>query len=413
MDIIKKGNKNNNKKYIYFIVVVMVALAWIIFSFASGTSIKRQDILIKTVELGTLNIEVEGYGKLRSSKQKLLTSRSKATVKEIVLKPGALVTHDSIILHLDNLDLEHEVTIAKQEYTRQLANLRKLKLIQIREVLTNDENLAIIQADYDAANMRMTAMGDLASEGIVSQLDYNDLKLQTKQLKKRIQIIKNSYSKLKLVHAESINIQAEEIEIAKSNYDKVQENYSRLTVKAGMEGILQELPVELGQSLAVGQQIALIGGTKDLVALIKVPQSDADKIRIGQKASIDTRKNIIESEVLRISPTVENGTVEIEIALTGNLPAHLRPEQDIDAVIYIEKIEEAYFIQRPSNVSSFSTAMLYKLSQDQLSAQITSIEFGVTSGLFIQVISGATRGDSLVLSNLSYLTDLPVIGLNN
>jgi HlyD family secretion protein len=410
---IRKEKNNKQLSKVHIIIIMGVILALIIYIFNSGykKNIDIRETLVNKVEQGTLNIQVEGYGKLRSSKQKLLTSQSNATVDEIVLKPGAVVGIDSIILQLRSPALDHEVNVTKQEYTRQQAILRKLKLIQVREVLANEEKFELIKADYETVAMREVAMQDLVVKGIVSKLDFSEVKLKVAQLKKRVAIIEKMAEKLKLVHDESINIQNEAIGNAKSNYNTVLQLYEQLTVRAGMNGILQKLPVELGQSLAVGEQVALIGGTEDLVALVKVPQADAAQVRVGQNASIDTRKNIIEAKVIRVSPTVEDGSVEIEIALTGTLPAQLRPEQNIDAIINIEKINAAYFIQRPTNVVAFSTSTLYKLSEDQLTAYATPVEFGVTSGRFIQIISGASSGESLIVSDLSYLNNIPEVAL--
>jgi len=414
MDVIRKKRKTPViKKSIVFVLAAMVLLAWYLLASEYRESIERKELIINTVEQGSLQIQVEGYGKLRSSKQKLLTSLSNSTVEEIVLKPGAMVRSDSIIMLLKNPELEHEMGVAKRAYTHELATLRKLKLTQVRELLSNEEKLELIKSDYETAKMRKLAMQDLVTEGIVSKLDFRSVELTTKQLKKRIAIIDKNVEKLKQVHVESINIQLETITDAKSNFESVQQRFLQLTVKAGMEGILQKLPVELGQSLVAGQEIALIGGTEDLVALINVPQAEAIKVRVGQKAFIGAAKDNIESEVIRVSPTVESGSVEIEIALSGTLPVQLRPEQNVDAVIHIERIDEAYFIQRPANVSEYSTSTLYKLAPDQLSASSTAIEFGVTSGQYIEITAGAIAGDSLVLSDLSYLNNVSVIGLAN
>lgn len=414
MDIIKKNNKKTiSKNYLIIMVIGVLLLAWYLLSLNSHISVDRKDILVKTVKQGTLNNQVEGYGKLRSAKQTLLTSQSNATVKTILLKPGALVTRDSIILELKNPELEYEVKVAEQDFQRELANLRKLKLTQVREMLTTEEKLELIKSEYETASMRQKAMSELVEKGIVSRLDYNSVVLQTRQLEKRIGIIEQSVTKLQQVHLESVNIQLEAIDSARSNFDTVQKRFEQLMVKAGMDGILQRLPVELGQSLVVGQQMALIGGTEDLLALIKVPQAEAVKIQAGQKASIDTRKEVIEATVQRVSPTVEDGSVEIEIALTGTLPTQLRPEQNVDATVFIDQIDRAYFIQRPGNAQPFSTTTMYRLSEDQSMAVAVTVEFGVASGRLIEIISGVSVGDSLVISDISNLDGIPEFRLTN
>lgn len=414
MDVIKEQEKSSlNIKYIGSVLFLIILTGWYFLSSNSYRSVDRKELLINTVERGSLVVQVEGYGKLRSSKQKSLTSQSNATVEEIVLKPGALVTQDSIIVRLKNPELENEVKTFEQAYISEQAALRKLKLTQLLENLEKEEQLELIKADRETAKLRKNAMQGLVEDGIVSKLDYGAAVLNAQQLEKRVAIIQNSVEKLKMVHVEAINIQSEAVETARGNYESVREKFAQLTVRASMEGILQKLPVELGQSLNVGQQIALIGGTQDLVALIKVPQAEASKIRIGQSASVDTRKEIIKSEVLRVSPTVEDGSVEVEVALFGELPSHLRPEQIVDALIHIDQIDDTFFIQRPSNTNEFTTSTLYKVSQDGKSAKAAEILFGISSGQYIQIVSGAALGDGLVISDLSYLNGEPEIGLKN
>lgn len=414
MDVIKEQQKKTlNIKHIGSAIILIFLTGWYFLSLNPHRSVDSRDLLIYTVERGPLIVQVEGYGKLRSSKQKSLTSQSKATVEEIVLRPGALVTHDSVIVRLKNPELENEVKVFEQAYISEQAVLRKLKLTQLLENLEKEEQLELIKADRETAKLRKNAMQGLVEDGIVSRLDYGSADLNAQQLEKRVTIIQSGVEKQKMVHVEAINIQSEAVETARGNYESAKEKYAQLTVRAGMEGILQKLPVELGQSLNVGQQIALIGGTQDLVALIKVPQAEASKIQIGQPVSVDTRKEIIKSEVLRVSPTVEDGTVEVEVALFGKLPSHLRPEQTVDALIHIDKIDDTFFIQRPSNTNEFATSTLYKVSQGKQSAKATEISFGKISGKYIQIVSGAALGDRLVISDLSYLNGASEIGLKN
>ncbi|NOU51314.1 HlyD family efflux transporter periplasmic adaptor subunit [Pseudoalteromonas sp. JBTF-M23] len=411
MDVVKKHKKRNNKSTLLGGAAAFLIVAGIWFFSGSNEAVERNELVINTVQQGALQVQVEGYGKLRSSKQKLLTSTSNATVEEIILKPGAMVTHDSVIMLLKNPELKHELEAAQRAYNHEQANLRKLKLTQMQELLAVEEKLEQVKSEYETAQMRKQAMEELVKEGIVSKLDYKEVVLSAKQYKKRIAIAQKNIEKLKMVHVESINIQKEAIVDAQSNLASVQLRYDELTVRAGMNGILQKQHVELGQSLTAGQKIALIGGTEDLIALIKVPQAQASQIQVGQKASVGAGKYQIASQVVRVSPTVESGSVEIEIAFDSADSVNLRPEQTVDAVVYIDDIEDAYFIERPANISAFSSSSLYKLSADQLAANATQIEFGVTAGEYIQIKSGAFPGDSLVISDLSYLKNEPTIKL--
>ena len=174
-------------------------------------------------------------------------------------------------------------------------------------------------------------------------------------------------------------------------------------MRAGFEGVLQRLSVELGQSLAAGQEIALIGSVTDLIALIRVPQSQAQQIQVGQRTIIDTRRDKIEGIVARIDPIVENNTVNIEISLPNKLPASARPQQNVDGVIIAETLKNINFIERPANVKSFSTGQLYRLNNEQQTATLSEIKYGQQAGQFIQILSGAKSKDKFIVSDLSNL----------
>lgn len=233
-------------------VCLLAVLTWYISTTAGGTSVQRNDMLFGTVKQGDLQVEIEGYGALRSDKQLLITSLTSATVQEIVLKPGALVTADSIIVQLANPELQQKVDSAVQKLSQRKANLRQLKLNQQREILNESGSFAEMEARYETAKVKLEAQSGLVKSGIVSVLDYKDSLVQEAQFKKRLKTHKQRTAALKLVNQEAINIQLEQIKQQQGQLDTAQNRLDRLSVKAGFEGVLQRLSVELGQSLAAG-----------------------------------------------------------------------------------------------------------------------------------------------------------------
>ncbi|NQZ11552.1 MAG: RND transporter, partial [Algicola sp.] len=231
-------------------VCLLAALTWYVSTQAGGTSVKRNDMLFGTVKQGDLQVEIEGYGALRSDKQLLITSLTRATVQEIILKPGALVTADSVIVQLANPELKQEVDSAVQELSQRKANLRQLKLNHKREILNESGNFAELEARYETAKVKLEAQSGLVKSGIVSALDYKESVVQEAQLNKRLKIHKQRTAALKLVNQEAINIQHEQIKQQQGQVDIAQNRLDRLSVKAGFDGVLQRLSVELGQSLA-------------------------------------------------------------------------------------------------------------------------------------------------------------------
>jgi len=407
MDVKKSKPKQSKFKTIPVIgglsVCLLIAVTWYVSANAGTTSVKRNDMLFGTVKQGDLQVEIEGYGALRSDKQVLITSLTSATVQEIVLKPGALVTAESIVVQLANPELQQLVNSAMQELSQRKANLRQLKLNQQREILNESGNFAEMEARYETAKVKLEAQAGLIKSGIVSALDYKESLVQEAQLKKRLKIHKQRTVALKLVNQEAINIQLEQIKQQQGQLDIAQNRLDRLTVKAGFDGVLQRLSVELGQSLAAGQEIALIGSVQDLIALVRVPQSKAQQIFIGQKAIVDTRRDEILGTVSRIDPVVVDNTVEVEIALPDQLPASARPQLSVDAVIITDTLTNITYMERPVNGKANSNTNLFRLDDSQNYAMRTSVKFGKEAGRYIEIIDGGKVNDTFIVSDLSSL----------
>lgn len=406
MDVVKtKKNasfKATKGQMLFALIVVIGVLVYFAVGTNAAVSVDKDSLIIEPVQQGDLEVIIEGYGTLTSDKQQLITSFSSATVKEIVLKPGAQVSANSVIVRLDNPELALQVENAEQELIQVQANLRQLKLNNQRELLNESANLAEITARFDTASLKRVAEEQLVKQGIVSQLTFQQSALDEKQLKQRIAILKQRIEQLKLVHEESVNIQLERVKQQQGRLSIAQSRLDKLTVRAGFDGVLQRLSVELGQSLAAGQEVALIGSVTDLIALIRVPQSQAQLITVGKVAIIDTRRDKIEGVVSRIDPVVDNNTVEIEIALPAALPASARPQLSVDGVIIADTLQNVVFIKRPAGAKANVSASLYRLNgQDNAISQ--DIRFGAQAGQFMQILSGASVGDQFIISDLSNL----------
>jgi len=407
MDVKKTKAKQSKLKTMPVIggvaLCLIAALTWYVSTQTGGTSVKRNDMLFGTVKQGDLQVEIEGYGALRSDKQVLITSLTSATVQEIVLKPGALVTADSIVVQLANPELQQQVDSAVRELSQRKANLRQLILNQKREILNESGTFAELEARYETAKVKVEAQSGLVKSGIVPALDYKDSLVQEAQLKKRLKIHKQRTAALKLVNQEAINIQEEQIQQQQGQLDIAQNRLDRLTVKAGFNGVLQRLSVELGQSLAAGQEIALIGSVQDLIALVRVPQSKAQQIFIGQKAVIDTRRDKIVGTVSRIDPVVVENTVEVEIALPDQLPASARPQLSVDAIIVTDVLANITYMERPVNGKANSDTRLFRVDDSNNYAMRIPVKLGKEAGRYIEIIDGGKVNDTFIVSDLSLL----------
>jgi hypothetical protein len=399
-------NRNSNKRQkTWLISLLAFALLCVsLWAFSSVNSAPTPDtdlLRVATVMQGDFSVKVDGYGRLKAKKQRLLTSQSQAIVESILLYPGAKVSKDTIILTLSDPLLEQEVVNARLELARQKAQAKEQVISHQSQLLEREAQIAILSSDLDIANLREEAEQKLIDKGIVSALDYKRTQLDVRQLNQRVVIEKQRRDQLKAMQKERVSILQDLVTQYELNYQTIKQRFDRLTVRAGLDGVLQTLPVEIGQSVVAGTQLAMVGSDKQLVAQLKVQHSQANQIAIGMPARVNTFGETVEAKVIRIDPIVTEGRVMVELDLTGTLPSNARPDLTVEGHVLIKEIANALYVEQPSNTNSFTNKNIFKISKNQTSAKLTSLEFGTISGTYIQVVSGAQRDDKLIVSDMT------------
>jgi len=403
MDVIKEKT-NNYKPIILIVIIVGMLLALIWYNLSSKTqTIKKSDIIIGQVRKGDFQIEVQGYGKFISNKQKIITSLSDATVKEIIIKPGDKVKDDSVIAKLDNPELLQKYNNEAQELSQENANLRQLKLNHQRSLLNEEARLEDLIAEFKIAELYVVAHEKLVKSGTVSRITYESKKLQKELLERKLVIQKLRIKQLGLSNNEEINIQVEKIKQQEDILKIAKNRLDGLLVIAGMKGVMQKLSIELGQRVLQGSEVALIGSTEDLIALIRVPQIKADRVKIGQVVNIDIHQGIISGQVVRIDPRVENNTVSVEVEFEKQLPNSVRPEMNIEGTIVVELLKDVNYTDRPVAVNPNSNGVLFKVFDNQTWAKRENVQFGKASDKFIELLGQVNAGDEFILTDLSKL----------
>lgn len=402
MDVMKP-KKRLRLSPIYMLLLGITALIVLMSFLFVGTGeeykVKRDDVLLGVVKRGALELSVDGYGVLRSQKQTLITTLTAATVQEVVLRPGATVEPESVILRLSNPELMQEVESAKIALAQEHANYRLLKLSNQREILAEESILSEARAAYESASLRREAEEELAGRGVIAQITFKNTLLEQRQAKERLDFQTARLEQLSQVTSEAELIQKSQIDQAEAAYQTIKMRADRLTVKAGLKGVLQRLPVALGQSVVAGEELALVGSDEDLSALIRVSQARAELLRIGQVAQINTRRESAGGQVTRITPEVQDGSIEVEISFTDGVPASARPELNVDARIFVTTIEDSLYVERPVNVLSNTVTPIYVLSSGNSIAKKHDLRFGEDSGRYIQVLSGVAESDRIILSD--------------
>lgn len=391
-----------SKKAVLLVIaaLVLLALAQLLGNKSEG-QLNFNDVWLSTVQRGDLPVEINGFGQLKSKYQRLLTSPTKATVEEIFVYPGAKVQKDTIILRLVNPEVEQQMAQAMLAFAQQKAALRERAISQKREYLSQEATLSKIRADLEQNKLRASAEKDLAAKGIVSQLDYQQTKLNVRQLTELLDIETRRLNQLKQMHIEGYDAQQELLKQTELALQVQQKIVERLQVKAGIDGVLQSLPVKLGQSTDIGEQLALVGSTDTLIAQLRIPQRSASQIKPGDQADINTFGGNVKGKVSRIEPLVVDGSILVEIALEAQLPDNARPELSIEGKLHVATLKNALFIEQPAGTEADSSKGLFKLGINQQQANITQIRFGKLAGQFIQITQGANEGDQFIVSDTS------------
>jgi len=377
----------------------------------SAPAIDKSTITIARVEHGDFSVKVDGYGQLQSINKRLITAINNAVVDEIKLKPGAVVDENTIILTLKNPELESKLRKALANLKSAKTQKRQLLLSQQRELINNESLISELEAQSEIAMLQVQAERSLAKSGIVSGISAKTNELEAKQLQKRIALEQAKLDKLKVMQAEAISIQDDLIIQAQDEFDVAKLMVEQLSVKAGLNGVIQRLPLDLGQSVTAGSELALIGSLSPLVAEVKIPQIQAHLIQMGMHAEVNTLNERITGNVVRVDPVINDGAVQVDIEVSADLSKSLKPMQQVDATIFANVKQDVSFITQPAGVSENSVANLFKLSQDN-KAVLIEVQFGRISGQQIEVLSGLSPGDRIITSSLELPPETKVIKIS-
>ncbi len=390
-----------NQKMVYRAVtgisLIMLITGWRL-GYSDLETLPHASVAISKVETGDFSIKVTGYGSLQSINKRLLTATSNAVVDEIILKAGAVVDIDTIILTLKNPELESQLRQSLAKLQNSKTQKRKIILQQQRELLNSETSLSELQSESEIAMLQVDAERTLAQSGIISGIHAKKNELKAKQLFKRVKLEKSKQSKLLAMQSEALSIQDDLISQALEEFDVASLMVKQLSVTAGMKGVIQRLPLNLGQSVAAGTELALIGSLSPLVAEIKVPQMQSHMVMPDMKAEITTVHGQIMGKVVRVDPVVSEGAVQVDIELSTRNEIGVKPMQLVDATIFAKVRQGVQFIKKPRGVKENSHISLFKLTGQQSAIRV-DVQLGKVSGQQIEILSGLKVGDEVITSS--------------
>jgi HlyD family secretion protein len=363
--------------------------------------VDRATIWPDEVKRGPMVREVRGLGTLVPEDIRWIPAQTDSRVERWVLRPGAIVKPSSIIMELsdptlqrDALDAEFQLKGAEAEY----ANLQ----VQVNSELMNQKaNEAAVRSDYEQAHLQHDVDEKLFKEGIGSDHIRNLSRVREEQLAIRVQL-EGERTKVAADSARArLTAQQAKIDQQKALYQLKKSQLDALHVRAGIDGVLQLVPVEVGQHVTPGTNLARVADPKKLKAEIKIAETQAKDVAPGQKATIDTRNGVVTGHVSRIDPSVVNGTVTVDVTITDPLPNGARPDLSVDGTVELENLKDVLFVGRPVHGQADSTIGIFKLVEDGSEAVRVNVKLGRSSVNTIEVVQGLKVGDKVILSDMS------------
>ncbi len=406
MDIARPSNvrKKRIRQAIYasvgLLVVVLVSVALSRLKPAAPT-VERAVIWPDTVKRGPMVRQVRGLGTLTPEDIRWIPATTQGRVEKIILRPGTAVKPGNVILELTNPQLEQQLQDAELKLAAALAGLENLKVQLQNDLLQTQATGAEIEANFNKAKMQAQMNAALAKDQLVSELVLKQSNIEADQLGVRNQIAKNQLeSKADSMRAQ-LAVQQSLVDQARAVLQLTRQQRDELKVRAGLEGMLQLVPVEVGQQVAPGTNLARVANPNRLKAEIKIAETQTKDIQLGQKAEIDTRIGIVEGRVVRIDPSVQNGTRTVDVTLVGELPRGAVPDLSVDGTIELERLNDVLFMGRPAFGQEQSVVGLFKVTPDGGGAERVQVKLGRSSVNTVEVLSGLKVGEQVILSDMS------------
>ena len=375
----------------------------------AAPSVARASVWVDSVREGEMLRQVRGPGALEPREIRWIAAQTDGRVERVIVRAGAVVDADTVLVEMSNPDLMQQTEEARYALEAVQAELEELKLQLESKHLDQRAALAAARAEYEGA--RLQAEAEKAAGSVVPELQYKRSELLAEQLKVSMDIEQERLDQFAQSMQAQIAARKARVAQAQNLYDRRREQVDSLCVRAGTAGVVQQVLVESGQRLALGGNIARIARPDDLQAELRVPETQARDVQVGQKVSVDTRNGIVPGHVVRIDPAVEGGTVQVDVELEGQLPQGARPDLSVDGTIEIERLPRVVYTGRPVNGQPNTMIGMFKLVDGGKYAVRVPVELGRTSVNAVEIVKGLTVGDEVILSDTSAWGDYDRIRL--
>ena len=409
MDIIKIPQQKPLYLKYWYVIAGAIALAAV-----SGFASRYRDVsfiavedslLIETVQQGPMTVAVRGYGKLVAKDVYWIVAQAEGQVEKVSVKAGDHLKHGDVLVALSNTGLMQQLRNAELEYEAQKAELNARQIDYEVQLMGLQTDVANAEIDYQLARMDLDAKNELLRKGmqIISRLELERATLTVDQYKQRWDMQKHYVIKQQeAMEAQSLAriARLQQVAVALEN---AQQEVKNLTLHASVDGIVQEMNLEVGQSIRPGENVTRIAQADKLMAQIQIPELQVNTIHTGMKVLVDTRTSTIDGVVSRIDPRVVDGAVLVDVELVGSLPNEVRPDLNIEATIEISRIDNTVFVKRPVFARDNSHAELFRLNAEGDIADKIAVQYGQLSSIYAEIVAGVVPGDRIIISDTSTL----------
>ena len=368
-----------------------------------------------TVKRGPLLRQVRGPGSLvpREDRIRLVPAETEATVVRIRVLPGAHVEPDTIVMDLVDPELQQQLLDAQLQLQAAKADYKNTQAKLQSDLMTQRAGAATVGADQKQAQLQAQTDKSLYDLGVISGLSYSASKGKAEELNQRNDLESQRLDLNQKTIVTQLAVQEAKVQQAAAILSLKQKEQDALSVRAGIAGVLVDLPHQVGEHVAIGTTLAKVVQTDQLKAALKIAETQARDIQIGQPTEIDTHNGIINGKVTRIDPAVENGTVTVDVELIGALPQGARPDLSVDGTIDLDRMTDVLYVGRPAFGNENSTISLFRLSPDGKTATRVPVKVGLASVNSYQVIEGLKLGDTVILSDMSRWDSVDQVRLQN
>ncbi|MBI4889909.1 MAG: HlyD family efflux transporter periplasmic adaptor subunit [Acidobacteria bacterium] len=406
MDVPREGARRKRMiRLILFTVAAIIVLSLTTWGLSrmkpAAPTVEGSTLWTDTVKRGPMLRQVRGLGTLVPEEILWIPAVNDGRVDKILLRPGAHVSAGTILMVLSNPELELAAEDLKWQVKAAEANLKDLRVKLETNKLDLRAAVARVESEFVQAKLKAERDEALGKEGLTPDLNVRLSRAASEEAAKRFEIDKTRLEISATAAEAQLAAQQVQIEKLRAAYQLKKEQVDNLKIRAGANGVLQQVPVEVGQRLAAGTILAKVAQPEKLKAEVKIPETQAKDVIIGQAAQVDTHNGVIQGRVSRIDPGAVNGNVTIDIRLEGNLPAGARPDLSVDGTVELERLTDVLYVQRPVFGQPNSLVGLFRLSPDGKEASRVQVRIGRVSVQTVEILDGLKIGDKVVLSDMS------------